>query len=233
MGGDTSNTLQTGILGPTVIKSASGLLGFGGGEEAAEASKEATEAAERTALKQLQFEQQRYKEWKAVYGSIQENLGQFYQNLEPDQVISLGLQQQQQQFQEARREIEQVFAERGLAGSGLETSTLTDLEILGATERARIHLTAPEIVRQQQSQFLALGLGQSGALQQGISSAFAGVRQSQQLTAQLQSQRALVQEQAERQFLTSALGATIGFIAGGPPGAVAGAETGRRAGAVS
>lgn len=109
---------------------------------------------------ELQFQKDQYQDWKNVYGDIQENLGDYYKTLTPEKITTLGLENQQKEYQAVQAAIERDLTQRGLTGSGIEAKELTSAAVSNAVARAQIRSTAEDTATEKKMQFLSLGLGQ-------------------------------------------------------------------------
>lgn len=139
-----------------------GVLGFAGknrssGDRAATSSQNASIAVSR---ENLEFQREQYDRWVSIYGDLQENLGKYYETLGPERIISFGLQAQQREYQKAKIDINKNLARRGLSDSKFADYTRSNLRLSNAQSRAQIRATAPDVVRQQQQNWLGIGLGQ-------------------------------------------------------------------------
>lgn len=112
----------------------------------------------------IAFQKEQYKDWKAIYGDIQENLGEYYKNLTPEKLTSVGLVNQQKEYQMMKLNLEKEFAQKGISGSGVETAMKTSLAFQNAEARAGIRTGAEEAVAEKKLQFLGVGLGQGTAM---------------------------------------------------------------------
>lgn len=149
------------------ITDAIGLTDYSGQEAAAKAASKSSDYAFQLAQENIKFQKQQYKDWKNVYGDIQENLGAYYKSISPERVISLGLQGVEQAYKSASEKIQSNMAAKGLEGSGIEQSTQASLELNKARDKANVRATAQDKVNQEKLGFLSLGLGQ-GVQMQGI-----------------------------------------------------------------
>lgn len=122
---------------------------------------------------QLDFQKQQYKDFQDVYGDLQTNLGEYYKSLTPEKITSLGLQSQQQEFQQVDTQLKREFAQKGLSDSGAELAVRGNAAVQNATARATIRTNAAQNVAEQKLQFLGVGLGQ-GAQELGIIANSAG-----------------------------------------------------------
>ena len=109
---------------------------------------------------ELEFQQQRYDDWKAVFGDVQTNLSNFYTGLRPEQVAAQGIQAHELEMARAKKNLRENLTQRGLQSSGLAVDSEQQLALESASERARIRTDAPFKVAEEQSRFLQIGLGQ-------------------------------------------------------------------------
>lgn len=112
------------------------------------------------AKEELQFQKDQYADWKNVYGSIQDNLGAYYKNLTPEKLVALGLEKQQQEFQQVQKSIKRDFAQRGISESGAEIITEAQNKVQNATARAAIRASGDTMAAEEKMKFLGIGLGQ-------------------------------------------------------------------------
>lgn len=154
-----------GIFGG--ITDAIGLTDHAGEKKAAQAASAANAQALvmskeqiELAKEQLQFQKDQYGDWKNIYGDLQENLGTYYKNLTPEKLVSLGLENQQREFQQVDKSIRRELAQKGLSDSGVETAVTTDLAFKNASARAAIRTNADTMVADEKLKFLGIGLGQ-------------------------------------------------------------------------
>lgn len=109
---------------------------------------------------QLEFQKSQYDDWKDIYGDIQENLGEYYNSLNPDDFATLGLENQQREYQAAVTQINKEAAKRGISDSGLDFAATTAATFQNAEAKARIRTNAEKEVAEQKLGFLGVGLGQ-------------------------------------------------------------------------
>lgn len=156
----------------STVTDAVGLTNTKAEKAAASASAAASANANALAADQLEFAKDQYEDWKAIYGSVQDNLGQYYNSLGADKVATLGLQSQQQEYQAAVRQIKSSAAARGLDGSTYEQATIDNATLQNATIRAGIRATAEDTAAQAKLGFLGVGLGQGASYLGNVTSAF-------------------------------------------------------------
>jgi len=130
------------------------------------------------AKEQLAFQKQQYTDWQGIYGDIQTNLGDYYNSLTPDKIATLGLENQQREFQVVNDSIKRDFAQRNLQNSGQETATKTNAAYSNASARAQIRTNAPKEVAAEKLKFLGVGLGQGTQLLSNIGNAASNITNS-------------------------------------------------------
>ncbi len=124
------------------------------------AAGKATDAASKASQSELAFNQQRYDDWKEVYGPIQDNLSDYYSNLSPDMYEAQGLEAFNAEYQKAQDAVATSLAQRGITDSGLSAQLEQQGAVSAAQSRAAIRMDAPAKVAELQSNFLQIGLGQ-------------------------------------------------------------------------
>lgn len=153
------------------------------------ASNKANSTARKAAANELEFQQQQYNDWQAIYGPLQENLANYYSNVSPEYYATTGLENFQQQYQTSLQRINESFAQRGITpSSGISTSVMAQAELNAAEQRASIRKDAPRLAAEDQSRFLQIGLGQNPT--QSLANTMAGQTQYAQQQANLYGQAA-------------------------------------------
>lgn len=158
------------------VKKVTDAVGLTDHEGAEKAAKNAARQAERSyelTKEQLEFQKEQYADWKNIYGDLQENLGAYYNELTPDRITALGLENQQREYQASQKEIEKIFAQRGISpDSNIAASTAANLNFANANARATIRTQAPMQAAQEKLGFLGVGLGQGTAMLGMIGNAY-------------------------------------------------------------
>jgi len=200
-------SMGAALLGSAAIGAATSYASANAAGDAADASAAAQDRASQreyvVAMRQQDFNEQQYADWKAIYGDTEHNLGEYYNRLDPDKFASLGLQNIQREYQKSSENVQRTLAQRGLSGSGIEAASLTSLEAAKAQSMANTRTMAEDQVAQSQMNFLGLGLGQRTSIQGNINNAYnnqIGVLQNQ---ANQQGQRFLQASQQEAQAWNS------------------------------
>lgn len=97
--------------------------------------------------------QGQYDRWNSIYGTLQENLGEFYNNLTPQMLSATNLQMRQREYQTAVDTVRKNFAQRGVAG-GAQSAIEAGMAMDNARARAQIRADAPFQVAEAQTGFL-------------------------------------------------------------------------------
>ena len=142
--------------------------------DAARADAEHMSDAQLTIMReQLDFQKQQYADWEDTYGPIEDRLANFYEGLTPEQLISTGLTNQQQAFQQSRENFQRSAAQRGI-NSPASFMIEQNMEMQNAMAKANVRTQAPLQVAQAQQGFLAAGRGQNPAAQ-GVAGAYSNM----------------------------------------------------------
>ncbi len=157
------------IIGSAVLGAASSASASSNAADSADA---ATAASSQATAEQLAFAKEQYADWKNVFGDVQDNLAAYYKNLTPDAIEASGIQNINQQYSQANKQITQSLAQRGISSSGLEGQAMVDLAQKQAQDTANLKIQAPMMAAQEQMKFLSLGLGQGQAAAASVGSAY-------------------------------------------------------------
>jgi hypothetical protein len=184
------HNFEKGGLGSIVGKVTDfvGLTDYEGQEAAqAQASKQAASATQ-ISRENLAFMKQQYADWKDVYGDIQKNLGDYYENVSGSSIAAKQLSAYAKEYAAALKTTNQTLAQRGIDQSGLAAATEMAMNMQGATTRAGIRASADDMARQQQLSFLGVGLNQGQSLLGNIGNAANSVSQGYMNQANQNSQ---------------------------------------------
>lgn len=181
--------------GAVAVAGATVVSGYMASESASDASKAAGQAS----AESLAFERQKYENWRATYGGIEENLAEYYGSLTPDYFEAQGLEAFEQERTRELENVRSTLAQRGIQDSGIALATELGMAQTAATERARIRATAPSLAAEEQRSFLQVGLGQAPG--ESYSRALAE-------QASLKGEQAMVAEQAAGKAIGSAITTT-------------------------
>ena len=123
------------------------------------------------AQEQLAFSKEQYADWKSVYGDIQKNLGDYYENLSGDSMAAQQLSAQAREYADAYRKVNQQLAQRGISQSGVAAAQDVAMASQSANTRAGIRAGAEDMARTKQAGFLQLGLNSQASLLGNIGNA--------------------------------------------------------------
>jgi hypothetical protein len=125
-------------------------------------SNKARHSADAQARNAVELEQNKLNDWNDVYGPVQDNLADYYNNLTPEYYETIGLENFEQEQQTAMTRLDESLAQRGLdPASGISASLHAQSELEGAEGRAKIRRDAPRAVAEDKRSFLQIGLGQN------------------------------------------------------------------------
>ena len=174
---------EKGGLGGIVGKATDfvGLTDYKGQEAAQEQAAEQASQASNTANaqlafvkemshEQLAFSKEQYADWKAVYGDIQKNLGDYYENLSGDSMAAQQLSAQAREYADAYRQVNKQLVQRGISQSGIAAAQDVAMASQSANTRAGIRAGAEDLARTKQAGFLQLGLNSQASLLGNIGS---------------------------------------------------------------
>lgn len=157
-----------------------GLTDYAGQEAAQKNASQAASQATDIAQAQLSFSKEQYADWQAVYGDIQKNLGDYYENLSGDSLAAQQLSAQAREYSDAYRKVNQQLAQRGISQSGIAAAQDVAMASQSANTRAVIRAGAEDMARTKQAGFLQLGLNSQASLLGSISSASNSLMQGYQ-----------------------------------------------------
>jgi len=160
----TGAIIGSAVLGAGASMSAS--------SKASKSASAATAASSEASAEQIAFAKEQYADWKATFGDVQDNLAAYYKNLTPDAIEASGIQNINQQYSQANKQITQSLAQRGISGSGLEGQAMVDLATKQAQDTATLKVQAPILAAQEKMKFLSLGLGQGAQAASSVGSAY-------------------------------------------------------------
>ena len=141
-----------------------GVASVFGAKKASDSADSATEASAAADAAKLEFEKEKYEDWKDTYGAVEDNLSGYYANLTPDYYAAQGLEAFEKEQHAALTGVRESLAQRGISDSGMAARAEIDFGMHGASERARIRAEAPGTAMKEQLGFLTTGLsGKPGA----------------------------------------------------------------------
>lgn len=122
----------------------------------------------------LAFRQEQYSRWESIYGSIEENLGQYYNTLDSEEYKVQALQAEKIHFQDTQAAIKKQFGTANLGDNAAEQLALAGSTVNSARNRANIELNADEVIAQRQLGFVNSGRNVQTQAAAGVGNALAG-----------------------------------------------------------
>ena len=172
-------------------------------DEQKKAMNDAANKQSAAAASELEFAKEQQAKWDEVFGPTQQNLAEYYNTLDPNDVAAQKVQSIQQGYQSYQENLDKQLAQRGLSQSGLSAETMGQGMYQAEQAKAQARLDAPREVAAAQAGFLGLGMGQQGATQSLMGQAYG----NQQALASGQYNAAAGQYGSAVQGIGSAVGA--------------------------
>ena len=110
------------------------------------------------------FAQEVWADWEAMYGPLEQNLVNYYNNLDPDKFSTQWKAQIEQNLAKEMKQFEEVAAQSGIMTSGMMLQAQKEQGYKQAMANAQADIAAPEYVAQQQQGFY----GQFGQPQKNV-----------------------------------------------------------------
>lgn len=217
---------EKGGLGGIIGKATDfvGLTDYSGQESAQKNASASSAASINTAKSQLDFTKAQYKDWQAVYGDIQKNLGDYYEKLSGESLVAQQLSAQAREYADAYKQVNQQLAQRGLSQSGIAAAQDVALGNQSAITRAGIRASGDTQAMQQKAGFLQLGLNSQASLLGNIGNASNSLMQGYQYNSGQQYKTYSDLRESNQQTTSSLTGGLIGGA--GQSGLMSGAMTG-------
>lgn len=159
------------------------VVGVGSAISSNSSSKRAAASSEQAAMlnyalgmKELKYAQEQQAKWDSVFGPTQEILADYYNTLDSDTVAAQNVQALQTGHQKYQEKLDIQLAQRGMDNSGLQAELSAQGMYASERDKAQARVDAPGQVAEEQSNFLALGLGQQAGLQAGVQNAYGGLQ---------------------------------------------------------
>jgi hypothetical protein len=161
--------IEAAIIGSAIVGAGASAVSANKQSKAAESAADKAAAANDAAL---QFQIEQYNDWKNIFGDVQETLSGYYNTLSPSTYAAMNIQNIETEYNQANQQMLQQLSQRGLANSGAAAQGIVDLQNSRALAEAQARTNATDVVKNQQTQFLGLGMGQDVQLANNISSLY-------------------------------------------------------------
>lgn len=120
-------------------------------------AKEASDDARDIAQQNLDMQKAAMERHIAIYGSVEENLAKYYQNLSPQKRAAQGIENYNKKYKLAMDKFKANLVSRGLMDSGMELETNLMFDLNRAAAENSIVNQAEQSVKQEQMNFLNMG----------------------------------------------------------------------------
>jgi hypothetical protein len=116
----------------------------------------------------IEYWQQSINEWEEMFGPIEQNIADYYTNLDPEKYATEYKTNLQEYTQKYIKQFDETLAQSGVATSGMQLQAQKEAAFKQAQAGAGIDMAAPEIVAQQQQQYLNPYLRQKFSYEQNL-----------------------------------------------------------------
>ena len=123
------------------------------GEESVDIADAFRSALEDISREYGQFAQEVWQDWEAMYGPLEDNLVNYYSNLDPDKFSTQWKAEIEQELNKEFNQFKQAAAQTGIMTSGMMLQAQRDQSYKQAMANAQADLAAPEHVAQMQQGF--------------------------------------------------------------------------------
>ncbi len=132
----------------------------------------------------MEYAQGLMDNWESSFGGIQDNLTQYYNNLDPEKFATQNKADYKQALDKQMGQFNETMAASGLQSAGMKQQTAKEAMFKTAEANSQIDLAAEDQVAQMKQGFLQFGEGQRGSAENAMGNAqanqanFAGMGQN-------------------------------------------------------
>lgn len=126
------------------------------------------------ANQRMDFNQAQLDKWEQMFGGIEENLSNYYSNLDPTKFATQSKSDFSASMDKQMSQFNDTMASKGLMTAGQTAQTAKEAAFAKAAGNAQIDMKAPEQVAQMQQGWLQQGANQRANAISGINNAYAG-----------------------------------------------------------
>lgn len=119
--------------------------------------------------KGMEFAQGLLDDWESSFGGIQDNLSDYYNNLDPDKFAIQNKVAFKANMDKQLKQYNETMASGGLQSAGMKAQTAKEMMFKTAETNAQIDINAPENVAQMKQGFLKFGDPQRAGAQNAVS----------------------------------------------------------------
>ncbi len=182
--------------------------------------------AEQMREEELHMQRERLAEWEATYGSIEDSMSSYYNNLDPDDYRLEQYEAEKVRLQDTRKQIQTMFGSEGNSGSAAEQLALTQNILTGAQNNARTDRDAESKINQEKAEFLNLGLNKKAGIQRDLGNSYTNGANFHQEQANLAQGQANQHNNTRDGAIGGLLSTGINYATGGGANPVTGAGYG-------
>ena len=178
--------MSVAAVGGLVVAGAGMVASSSAANKAAGAQRDANGKAYAMDQANLSFQKKQYERQmedvgalEDIFGPVRENLGNYYKNMSPERYQMQGKEQLEKQYQRTNDNIDAMFSNNGMYGSGQMASAKVAMEAQREEALASNNQNAMNQYNQEQQQWLQFGVneinqnkGFAAGTQAGISNAF-------------------------------------------------------------
>ena len=186
--------IETAILGSAVIGGVGSMMGA---DKEADAAQSQMDQAGRFQAQQQAFNQQQLDDWENMFGGMEENVTDYYNNLDPEKFATAGKQNLAQQMSKQMTQFNESMSAQGLQTSGMRVQAEKEAAFTQAAGNAGIDLAAPEQVNQMKQGYL-------NSKEHRRTNAIGGINSSYGGQVALANQNAQMHNQSQAGFMGAA-----------------------------
>lgn len=121
---------------------------------------QASDASKKAAKERARIIAEAEAKWQGVFGTTEQNLANYYNNLDPDDVKAKNINLVQMNYQQAQEEINKELAHRGMTDSGLDSELMAMGQYKAAMDKTAVTMDVEQDIADAQQSFLTLGYQQ-------------------------------------------------------------------------
>jgi len=159
-------------IGSAVVGGAGLIQGKRQGDKAQAQADQALANSQFYGGQQLDFSQELLDNWEQTFGGIQENLSDYYNNLDPNKYATEYKSNLYENIDKQMGQLNETLASQGLQSSGMRAQAEKEAAFGKATGAAQADLMAEDKVASMKQSFLNFGENQRSTAQTGMINAY-------------------------------------------------------------
>ena len=133
----------------------------------------------------LEFAQQMLSDWEETFGGLEQNLADYYQNLDPEKYAQQYKSDLYQNIDKQVKQLDENLAATGLQTSGMKAQTQKEAAFAKATGAAQADLVAEDKVKAMQQGFVNTGANRYSQATSNILNSYGNLANIKQGTASM------------------------------------------------